>query len=164
MCYYLNVCFQGQSVNQFMWDSANIPGFLVQGATYLLPKSRDCEDPSKYRPINRLCTFYKVDTTCITEKIYKHLETHKLLAEEQKGCIRNTQGCKEPLIINSTVLEQAHRENRNLYIVYIDYRKAFDSVPHSWLIRVLEICKIDPLIINSLKQLIKKWTATSKSK
>jgi hypothetical protein len=58
------------------------------------------------------------------------------------------------------VLEQAHRDNRNLYIAYIDYRKAFDSVPHSWLIRVLEVYKIDPMIINSLKQLMKKWTTT----
>ena len=57
-------------------------------------------------------------------------------------------------------MEQAHKDNQNLYIVYIDYRKAFDSVPHSWLIRVLEIYKIDPLIINSLQQLMKKWTPT----
>jgi hypothetical protein len=48
--------------------------------------------------------------------------------------------------MDSVVLEQAHKDNRNLYIVYIDYRKAFDSVPHRWLIRVLEIHKIDTLI------------------
>jgi len=44
--------------------------------------------------------------------------------------------------------------------VYIDYCKAFDSVPHSWLIRVLEIYKINPVITNSLQQLMKKWTTT----
>ena len=47
-----------------------------------------------------------------------------------------------------------------MYIAYIDYRKAFDSVPHSWLIHVLQIYKIDPQIINSLQQLMKKWTTT----
>jgi hypothetical protein len=83
-----------------------------------------------------------------------------LLAEEQKGCIKNSQGCKEQLIIDSVVLEQAHRDNRNLYIAYIDYRKAFDSVPHSWLMRVLEMYKIDPVIIDSLQQVMKKWTTT----
>jgi hypothetical protein len=44
--------------NQFMSDAGNIPDFLVQGITYLLPKGRDCEDPSKYRPITCLCTTY----------------------------------------------------------------------------------------------------------
>jgi hypothetical protein len=79
-----------------------------------------------------------INTICIAEKIYEHLETNKLLAKEQKGCIKNSQGCKEQLIIDSAVLEQAHKYNRNLNIAYIDNSKAFDSVPHSWLIRVLE--------------------------
>jgi hypothetical protein len=86
---------------------------------------------SNYRPITCCCTIYKIYTACIAEEIYKHLETNKLLAEEQKGCIKNSQGCKEQLIVDSVVLEQAHRDNQNLHIVYIDYRKAFDSVPHS---------------------------------
>jgi len=57
-------------------------------------------------------------------------------------------------------MEQAHDHNRNLYIAYSDYRKAFDSVSHSWLIYVLQIYKIDPQTINSLQQLMKKWTTT----
>jgi len=67
--------------NQFMEDAEKIPDFLVRGITYLLPKSQDCEDPSKYRPITCLCTIYKIYTACIAEKIYRHLETNKLLAE-----------------------------------------------------------------------------------
>ena len=102
----------------------------------------------------------KIYTACIAEKIYKHLETNKLLAEEQKRCIKNSQGCKAHLIVDLVVLEQVHKDNRNLYIAHIDCRRAFDSVPHSWLIRVLEIYKIDLLIINSLQQLAKKWTTT----
>ena len=37
--------------NKFMEDAGNMPDFLVQGITYLLQKSQDCQDPSKYRPI-----------------------------------------------------------------------------------------------------------------
>ena len=51
------------------------------------------------------------------------IDTNKFLAEEQKGCTKISQGCKEQLIIDSVVLEQAHKDNRNLYIAYIDYRK-----------------------------------------
>jgi len=63
---------------------------------------------------------------------------------EQKRCIKNSHGCKEQLIIDSVVLEQVHKNNRNLYIAYLTFHKAFDSVPHSWLIHVLQIYKIDP--------------------
>jgi hypothetical protein len=58
------------------------------------------------------------------------------------------------------ITEYIYIYNQNLYIEYIDYRKAFDSMPHSWLKFVLEIYKIDPLIINSLQQLMKMWTTT----
>ena len=37
--------------------------------------------------------------------------------------------------------------NRNLYMAYIDYRKALDSVPHSSLIQLTQIRKTDPHII-----------------
>ena len=57
-------------------------------------------------------------------------------------------------------MEQAHKDNRNLYTAYSDYRKAFDSVSHSWLINVLQIYKLDPQTINSLQQLMKKWTTS----
>ena len=150
--------------NQFVEDTANIPDFLVQGITYLLLKSQDCQDPFKYRPITCLCTIYKIYTACTTEKIYKYLDTNELLAEEHKGCIKNSQGCKEQLIIDSVVLEKAHENNRNLYIVHSDYRKAFDSVPNSWLIHVLQIHKIDPRIINSLQQPMKNGQLPPKSK
>jgi hypothetical protein len=46
--------------NQFTEDAEKIPDFLVRGITYLLPKSQDYEDPSKYRPITCLCTIYKI--------------------------------------------------------------------------------------------------------
>jgi len=65
-----------------MGDAGNIPDFLVQGISYLVPKSQDCHDPSKYRPVTCLCTVYKIYTACIDEKNYKHLDTNKLLAEQ----------------------------------------------------------------------------------
>jgi hypothetical protein len=72
-----------------------------------------------------------------------------------------SQGCKEQLIFDSVLLEQAHKSNWNLHIAYI-YRlsKGLGSMPHIWLLCVLEIYRMDPLIINSLKQLMKTWTTT----
>ena len=134
-----------------------LPRFTTKGITHLLPKNTDTANPSQYRPITCLPTLYKLITSCITLRINIHLESHNILAEEQKGCRRNHKGCKEQLLIDSTVLKHAHKHNRNIHLTYIDYKKAFDSVPHSWLIRVLQIYKINPTIVTFLENAMDNW-------
>ncbi|XP_064074799.1 uncharacterized protein LOC135194103 [Vanessa tameamea] len=139
---------------------AQLPDFLAKGITHMLPKSADTSSPSQYRPITCLPTLYKLITSCISNKINSHIESNNILAEEQKGCRQGHRGCKEQLIIDSTILKQAHKHNRNLHVTYIDYKKAFDSVPHSWLIRVLQIYKVNPTIITFLEDAMTKWKTT----
>lgn len=49
---------------------------------------------------------------------------------------------------------------RNLHICYIDYSKAFDSVPYNWLIKILEIYKISPSIRGLLAHMMTSWKTT----
>jgi len=61
------------------------------------------------------------------------------------------------VIIDSVILNQAMKNNRNIHMAYIGYRKAFDSVPHSWLDRVLALHSVHPEIRNFLKHCMTKW-------
>ena len=137
--------------------SGNVEDFLTSGVTYLLPKSDNPSDPSKYRPITCLTTMYKLLTSIISSKIYKHLTDNNVIAEEQKGCIKNSMGCKEQLTIDNIVTAKARKNKTNLEMAYIDYKKAFDSVPHSWLLKILKIYKIDNTIISSIHKLMSNW-------
>jgi len=65
---------------------------------------------------------------------------------------------KKAYNIQNTQRKFEIKNNQNLYVAYSDYRKTFDSVPHSWLTHVLQMYKTDPQIINSLQQLMKNWT------
>ena len=71
------------------------------------------------------------------------------LEEEQIGCMRNRMGRKDQLLIK-TILEDARRRQRKLNMAWIDYKKAFDSVPHSWILRCLELYKVNNSIIRFL--------------
>ena len=68
-----------------------------------------------------------------------HLEEQSLLPAEQKGCHPGSKGCKDQFIISKAIYEDCRRRNKNLSIAWIDYQKAFDSVPHSW----VEVNSID---------------------
>ena len=68
----------------------------------------------------------------IAEEIYNYLERKKILPEEQKGCKRGSRGTKDQLSIDKTVLKDYKKRHTNLSMAWIDYRKAYDLVPHSW--------------------------------
>ncbi|KAL1447680.1 hypothetical protein WDU94_000543, partial [Cyamophila willieti] len=49
------------------------------------------------------------------------------------------------------------KRQRNLSTGYIDYKKAYDLVPHTWIIYTLKLYKINPIIIRFLENAMKKW-------
>ena len=66
------------------------------------------------------------------------------------------QGAVGDLVIDS-VMSQARACQRGLHTAFIDYQKAFDSVPHTWLIRVLEVYNIAPPVIAFLRTAMGGW-------
>ena len=43
-------------------------------------------------------------------------------------------------------------DNNDVSTAWIDYKKAFDSVPHSWILRCLQMYKIHPVLIEFIEQ------------
>lgn len=145
-------------LNDLLKHPEKTPAFMTTGTTYLIPKTHPSQNnPSKYRPITCLPTIYKIMTGIIAEKIYEHLEDNNLIAEEQKGCRKQAQGCKEQLTIDQIITKHAKKHKKDLHVAYIDYQKAFDSVPHQWLNKVLSIYKIDTGICKFLEAVMGKW-------
>ena len=105
---------------------------MVEGRTVLIQK-----DPNKgntvgnYRPIACLNLLWKLLTAIISDKLYLHLETQDLLPEEQKGCRKGSRGTKDQLLIDKAVIRNCKRRKSNLNMAWIDFRKAYDMVPHS---------------------------------
>ncbi|CAK1550990.1 unnamed protein product [Leptosia nina] len=155
--------FLHNHINMFLQIPTTLPGYITMGTTYMLPKDPHClNNPAKYRPITCLQTIYKIITSCITELVYQHIHKNNILTEQQKGCRKHSQGCKEQLVIDSVILKQAQIQKTDLYTMYIDYKKAFDSVPHTWLLNILEIYKVHPTIVQFLKHTMTQWTTRLK--
>ena len=70
------------------------------------------------------------------------------LKTSQNGGKRTSGGTTEQLLLNETILKEVRSRRRNLTTVWLDYKKAFDSVPHQWLIRSLELAKVPDKIVN----------------
>jgi hypothetical protein len=82
-----------------------------------------------------------------------YIEDQNLMPKEQKGCSRESKGCKDQLLISKVLLQERKRRKKNLCMAWIDYRKAFDRVPHSWIIKSLELIGINNKIISFTQKL-----------
>ena len=134
-----------------MKNPEKIPEWLAKSITYLLPKANETTNPKNHRPIICLSTTYKLLTSIILERTYSFLEQQELVTCKQKGCQKGSYWCKDQLLINRMIIENCHKKKRSLRTAWIDYCKAFNSVPHSWILEALDIYKVLPVIINFLK-------------
>ena len=88
---------------------------------------------NNYRSITCLPLMWKLLTDIIADQIYAHLDQEKLLPEEKKGCRNSSRGTNNLLYIDRAVIKEAKSRKKNLTMTFIDYKKAYDMVPHSWI-------------------------------
>jgi hypothetical protein len=81
-----------------------------------------------------------------------------LLPAEQKVCRSESKGCKDQLLISKAILEDCKKRRKNLNLAWIDYEKAFDSVPHRWIEKSIELIGVNSKIAKFCKLSMEKWS------
>jgi len=139
-------------------DDGDVPAWMVKGRTVLIQK-----DPAKgtvasnYRPIACLPLMWKLLTGIFAEKIYDHLRDNNLLPDEQKGCRKKSRGTKDQMVIDKAILREARMKKRYLAMGWIDYKKAYDMVPHSWIMEMLDLVKVAGNMSSLLRASMADW-------
>ena len=91
------------------------------------------DEQKENHPLSQRLHNRKLFSGVLSEKIYDHLEAEQLFPEEQKGCRKGSRGTKEHLLVDKMVMGNCKRRKTNL--AWIDYKKAYDMVPHSLIFR-----------------------------
>ena len=127
----------------------------THGRTVLCQKDpRKGNTADNYRPITCLPLMWKLITGVIAKGMYNYLERQKFLPEEQKGCKRGSCGTKDQLLIDKTVLKDCRKRHT---MAWIDYRKTYDLVPHSWVNECMEMFGIAENLRTFLQKSMQQW-------
>ena len=110
-----------------------------------------------YCPITCFLLMPKLLTRVIAEDMYDYLKQEKLLPEEPKGCRRRSRETKDQLLIDKTVLKDCKEKPTNLSIAWIDFKKAYDFIPHSWINECVKLYGIVDDVRNFLKKKMEQW-------
>ena len=100
---------------------------------------------------------WKILTAKIREEIYYLLTGHGLFPDEQKICRKGSRDTAELLYIDQYILNECKTRRKNLAMAWIDYKKAYDMVPQSWIINCFKTYKIPHEVINFIEKTMKTW-------
>ena len=80
-----------------------------------------------------------------------------MLPEEQEGCRKGSRGTNDLLYVNRAVIKEVKSRIKKLVMDWIDYKNTYDIVPHSWIIKCLDLFGVaentKSLLVNSME----KW-------
>ena len=97
-----------------------------------IPKTGDKSQISNYHPISLLCNLSKVLEKIVFDKIYKFISENSI-SIHQFGFLRNRSTLKQ-LILYTEFLCSSLDHHQQVDSIYLDIRKAFNSVPHNKLL------------------------------
>ena len=118
-----NKSIQNGSVPSF-WKCANV--------TPIFKKGNKCE-AGNYRPISLTSVVIKILEKIIRDRITLFLDTHNLILNTQHG-FRNNRSCLTNLLEFYNYVFSNYDERIPSDIIYLDFKKAFDTVPHKRLL------------------------------
>ena len=90
--------------------------------------------PSNFRPVSLTAVCCKILEKIIRNKIINHLELNKIFHNDQHG-FRNGRSCQTQLLEVMEIWSAIFDNNQNWDCMYLDFAKAFDSVPHERLLK-----------------------------
>ena len=90
-------------------------------------KSGDKKQPNNYRPISILPFMSKILEQLIHSRLIKHLTDNALIHENQFGFQKN-RSTYMPLLILQEIITKSFEEGEHVLGIFLDLRKAFDTV------------------------------------
>ena len=133
-----------------VWKEEKVPEAWKRGIIIKLPKKGDLTDCGNWRGINLLSIVSKLFCRVLLNRIKDSID--KNLREEQAG-FRAGRSCVDQIFVLRTIIEQSLEWNSSTYINFIDFEKAFDSVHHETMWKILWSYGFPVKIINILKDM-----------
>jgi hypothetical protein len=118
-------------------NSGELPMDWLDSLIHPIHKKGSKSDPQNYRPISLTSISCKIMEHIITSQIFNHLQSRSLLNQFQHG-FRKNHSC-EGQLISVTHDWQSHVLSLiPIDAIFLDFSKAFDSVPHNRLMMKLQ--------------------------
>jgi Reverse transcriptase (RNA-dependent DNA polymerase) len=132
------------------WRTTNVTPVFKKGAR---------NDPGNYRPVSLTSVSCRLMESIVKDQIIKHLEKNGLVRKSQHGFMAG-RSCTSNLLAFLEKVTAALDTSDPIDVIYLDFAKAFDTVPHERLKKKLRAHGIS----GSLLRWISAWLKDRKQR
>ncbi|CAH8523239.1 unnamed protein product [Schistosoma haematobium] len=131
-----------------IWEEEQVPMDWKEGHLIKIPKKGDLSKCENYRGITLLSIPGKVFNRVLLNRMKDAVDAQ--LRDQQAG-FRKDRSCTDQIATLRIIVEQSVEWNSSLYINFIDYEKAFDSVDRRTLWKLLRHYGVPEKIVNIIR-------------
>ena len=144
-------------------QSGTFPNCLKHATITPIFKDGDREEVSNYRPISVLSTYSKLFEKCMLDRLWSFLDKFNIITKFQYGFQKNKSTEKAIVDLCEYLYENINKKYYSI-AVFIDFKKAFDTVDHQILLNKLEAYGVRGLAYQWFKDYLDKRTHVVKFK
>ncbi len=131
----------------------HFPPELAVGVIHPIYKNGDPKDPGNYRGITVGPVLAKMFAMILDQRLAVWTEKNKLRAKGQAGFRKDHRTTDNLFIIKTLIDQRTSRRGAKLYCCFVDFKKAFDTVPRSLLWQVLVKLGVKGRILDCLQSM-----------
>ena len=103
------------------WKCANVTPIFKKGSKL---------NPGKYKPVSLTCIICKIMESVIKDSLVEHFRKNNLISNSQHGFMAK-KSCLINLLQYLKKVYEYIDQGHSVDVVYLDFAKAFDKVPHA---------------------------------
>ena len=138
----------------YMMDKGEFPEEWVKGLTIPIPKGGDKKNPENYRRITMLPVLGKLFETIVNIRLVFMKNALKMV-DPFNGGFKKGSMTSDNIFVLSGCIDKARATNQPLYVCFVDFKRAFDSVNRQLMFYKLLQRGIDGKIVKLLRNMYK---------
>ena len=131
-----------------IWEGEKVPDDWTKGVIVKIPKKGALNDCNNWRGITLLSVPSKILAKVIIRRMSDAVDNE--LRKEQAG-FRKERGCIDHIFALRNIIEQCTEWQRKLFVNFVDFEKAFDSVHRDSLWNILRHYGIPSKLVHLIK-------------
>ena len=114
-----------------------VPSTWLKACITAIHKKGSKNEPGNYRPISIISIICKLMESIVRDKLVSHMERNNLFSKKQHGFVP-LRNCMTNLLTCIELWTEMIEHGLPIDIIYTDFAKAFDRVPHRRLVKKLQ--------------------------